>query len=271
MEFRFKALHQQHDPDDLDTTANLANPRSWVAVFVTLVLIASAIVWALVGTLPQTATGTGVITRAGGVIRVEIDYPAMMSAAPVTAGSHVEAGDPLATVSDQAGVSHQLRAPAAGIVMTADYRPGVVVPAGAAVVTLERDPDTGSGLSAMVVIPTAVSIGVQPGMTVDLTVDSVPARAFGLLHGRVSSVSRYPVTQAGLESIVYDPATVRNLLAVGPSALVTVELLTDATTVTGYSWSSPSGPPYPLAFQSGVSAAIHLGDKRPIQYVFGDS
>lgn len=270
MEFRFKALHQQHDPDDLDTSVNLANPKSWIAVFVTLVLIVSAIVWATVGTLPQTATGQGVITRVDGVIRIEVNYAAVISAAPVAVGNHVAAGDPLVTVADQGGASHRLLSPSAGTVMTADYRPGVVISAGTAVITLERDA-VGAPLSAMIVVPTAVSLRVQPGMAVDLNVDTVPARAFGVLHGRVSAVSQYPVTGAGLEAMVYDATTVRKLLSGGPAALVTVELITEPTTVSGYAWTSPAGPPYPLAFQSAVDADIHLGQKRPIEYVFGDS
>lgn len=271
MEFRFKALQQQHDPDDLDTSVNLANPKSWIAVFVTLLLILGAIGWSLLGRLPQTARGSGIISRIDGVVRIEAGYQAVVAAAPPVAGDHVLAGAPLITVTDPEGVAHQLSSPVSGTVMTADYRPGVVVAAGTPLVTVESDPDTGSPLSAMVLVAAAAAAAVRPGMAVDLTVDSVPARSFGLLHGRVTAVSAYPVTQAGLQAMVYDQATVATLLSNGPMLLVDVELVVDPATVSGYSWSSPSGPPYPLTFQATVSADIHLGSRRPIDYVFGAS
>ena len=125
MEFRFKALQQQHDPDDLDASVNLANPKSWIAVFVTLLLILGAIGWSLLGRLPQTAGGNGIITRVDGVVRIEAGYQAVVAADPPAAGDRVEAGMPLITVTDPDGAVHHLSSPVGGTVMTADYRPGV--------------------------------------------------------------------------------------------------------------------------------------------------
>jgi hypothetical protein len=269
VEFRFKALQQQHDPDDLDASVNLANPKSWIAVFVTLLLILGAIGWSLLGRLPQTAGGNGIITRVDGVVRIEAGYQAVVAADPPAAGDRVVAGAPLITVTDPDGAVHHLTSPVGGTVMTADYRPGVVVPAGTPLVTVEQDPAAGPPLSAMVLVAAASAAAVRPGMPVDLTVDSVPARSFGLLHGRVTAVSAYPVTQAGLEAMVYDRSTVEAMLSHGPMLLVDVELVADPATVSGYSWSSPAGPPYPLTFQATVTADIHLGSRRPIDYVFG--
>jgi hypothetical protein len=269
VEFRFKALQQQHDPDDLDATVNLANPKSWIALFVTLLLILAAIGWSLLGRLPQTAAGAGIITRIDGVVRIEAGYQSVVAADPPAAGDRVLAGAPLITVTDPDGGVHQLTSPVGGTVMTADYRPGVVVPAGTPLVTVERDPADGPPLSAMVLVAAASAAAVRPGMAVDLTVDSVPARSFGLLRGRVLDVSDYPVTKAGLEAMVYDQATVAGMLSHGPMLLVDVELVADPATVSGYTWSSPAGPPYPLTFQASVTADIHLGSRRPIDFVFG--
>ncbi len=271
MEFRFKALRHQHDPDDLDTTVNLANPKSWIAVFVMLVMIVAATAWALLGHLPQTISGSGVLSRPGSILRVQVDYSGTVRQGDVHAGEQVAAGTRLLTIVDQAGVAHDLSSPAAGTVMVADAMAGVSVEAGEPLVTIERAVTSGPLLSAMIVVPSAVAIGVRPGMDVDLSVATVSARTYGLLHGRVSSVSAYALTGIELRSLVYDPSTVTSLLAQGSMALVTVDLTPDRTTPSGYSWSSPVGPPAAPAFQSEVTGDIHLGERRPIDYVFGDS
>ncbi len=271
MEFRFKALRHAHDPDDLDVPVNLASPKSWITVFVILVTIVAAGGWAFLDRLPQTETGSGVLSRTDGVVRVEIGYQAVVQRTLVVAGGHVVAGQQLITVRDGADTARTVVAPVAGTVMVADYPAGVVVQPGVAVVVLERDPSSGPQLAAIVVVPLATASAIRPGMSVDLTVASVPARVYGLLQGTVSAVSGYPVTAAGLQSVIYDPALVQSLLAPGAATLVTVQLVNQPSSASGYRWTSPAGPPFPLAFQSAVTASFHLGDRRPIDYVFGDS
>ena len=271
MDFRFKALRHQHDPDDLDTSVNLANPKSWIALFVTLVIIVAATAWALLGSLPQTVVGDGVLSRAGSVLRVKVDYAGLVQRAYVVAGQHVAAGAPLVTLTDQSGAPHELTAPASGTVMVSDAVPGVVVDAGEALVTIERQPADGPALSAMIVVPAQSAGAVQPGMAVDLSLNNVSTSTYGLLHGRVSTISAYPLTGLELGTLVYDPSTIARMMADHAVVLVTVDLVGDTSTPSGYSWSSPAGPPYRLSFQTGVSGAIHLGQRRPINYVFGDS
>ena len=271
MDFRFKALRHQHDPDDLDTSVNLANPKSWIALFVTLVILVAATAWALLGSLPQTVVGDGVLSRAGSVLRVKVDYPGLVQRSYVVAGQQVSAGAPLVTVTDQSGAPHQLTAPASGTVMVSDAIPGVVVDPGDSLVTIERAPAAGPALSAMIVVPAQSAAAVQPGMAVDLSLSDVSASTFGLLRGRVSTISAYPLTSLELGSLVYDSVTIGRMMAGDAVVLVTVDLLVDPSTPSGYSWSSPTGPPYRLSFQSGVNGAIHLGQRRPINYVFGDS
>jgi multidrug efflux pump subunit AcrA (membrane-fusion protein) len=268
MEFRFKALRHARDPDDLDTTVSLSSPRSWIVVFVALVLIIGAVVWAVLGRLPQTMAGSGVLSRLDAVIRVETGFQAVVHRSQAGAGQHVAAGSTLATVTDPAGTDHRILAPVAATVMVADYPAGRTVAPTDALFVLEADAGAGPELQAVVVVPTGQLGALQPDMPVRLTVSTAPSRAFGLLHGRVASISGFPVTAAGLSGEVFDPNLVQQLLAQGPVSLVLIDLL-PADTPSGFAWTSPQGPPYPLAFQAGVHAQIDLGSIRPIDYVIG--
>ncbi len=282
MDFRFKAMREAHDPDDLDTAISLANPKSWIALFVALLLIVAAGLWAFLGTLPRSIGGVGVLSRAGGVLRVETGFSGVLSAVFVRPGDHVDGGAPVASVFDTAGRDHVVTAAAGGTVMVADYEPGSAVKAADPIAILERDPDAGTGtaggtsaggdgLSAMVVVPADRASGIALGTEVELTVASAPSRSFGLLKGRVTDISRFPITPTGLSAVVYDASTVQSLTDGAAVSLVTVTLDADPGTPSGYAWTSPSGPPFPLAFQTAVTADFRLGSFRPIDYIFGGS
>ncbi len=276
-------MREAHDPDDLDTAISLANPRSWIVLFVALLLIVTAGLWAFLGSLPRSIGGIGVLSRAGGVLRVEAGFSGVISGVFVRSGEHVPTDGLVATVT-KAGAEHRVTAAAGGTVMSADYGLGSAISAADPIAILERDPDVvegstvltrgadgtadGAALSAMVLVP-ADRGGIAVGTAVEMTVSSAPSRRFGLLKGTVAEISPFPVTATGLSAVIYDESTVKTLTAGAAVSLVTVHLDPDPATPSGYAWTSPSGPPFPLTFQTGVTAAFQLGSFRPIDYVFG--
>lgn len=277
MEFRFKAMQQAHDPDDLDTAISLANPKSWIVLFVALLIIVAAGLWSFLGTLSHSMSGVGVLSRSAGVVRVEPGFAGVITAIAVHAGDHVDVGAPVATMADPDGVAHQIRAVAAGTVMVTDYEPGSSIGPADPLAIVERDAPGDSaaggrgGLTAMVVVPAARAAGLRVGTDVELAVASAPPQSFGLLKGTVRNVSRFPITATGLSAVIYDLATVTTMTSGGAVSLVAVELRSAPDTPSGYAWTSPAGPPFPLTFQTGVTAEFRLGSFRPIDYIFGAS
>ena len=276
MEFRFKAMQQAHDPDDLDTAISLANPKAWIVLFVALLIIVAAGLWAFLGTLPRSISGVGVLSRTAGVVRVETGFAGVIEQVAVHPGDHVDVGAPIATVADPGGGEHRIQAAAAGTVMVTDYEPGSSIGPADPLAILERDPAGGAtggrdALTGMVVVPAARATGLRVGTEVELAVASAPSASFGLLKGTVRDVSRFPITATGLSAVVYDLATVSTLTSSGAVSLVTVDLTPAPGTDSGYAWTSPTGPPFALTFQTGVTAEFRLGNFRPIDYIFGAS
>ena len=270
MEFRFRAMRQAHDPNGLDTTVNLASPRSWIALWVTLFVIAGALVWAFVGTIPQSISGSGVLTRVDGVVRLQAGISGVVTTASVRPQSQVAAGGAVATITDEAGHPHVLTSPVAGTVLQADFPAGSAVSPTDEIAVLARTGDTGD-LIAAVVIPQAAATRIYPGLPVTLSVDVVPASQYGLLRGTVVAVDPTPVSTRRLSSLVLDVATASRLLSGGAMTLVQIGLVDDTTTASGYAWTSARGPQFPLQFQSEVTASVHLPSQAPISYLLGGS
>lgn len=269
MQFRFKALQKMREPDELDTVILLANPRGWTAAFVVLIVLAAACVWAFLGQIPRTLTATGLLTHPLGVSQLQTMYTGQVSQIGVAPEQRVTAGQAVMTVTDQAGRTHSVVSPFTGTVISVATAAGQVVTAGSTVLTVERTDAPGDHLLAMVFVPASQAIGVRPGDQADIAVSSDPAPVFGLLRGRVVSVSPYPLTQGALDTLLGGDLAVHSFAPVTNPQLVVIDMVRDPKTASGYAWTSVSGPPAGLRSQVAVSASINLGSERPVNLVFG--
>ncbi|GEM_PF-528246 len=269
MIFRFKALAKMREPDELDAPTILAAPRGWVTVFVILIVTVAAVAWMLVGRLEQTVSAKGLITRPQGAAQVQSQYPGLVGSIEVKVGGYVSSGEVLATVLGQGGAAaHDVISPFAGQVVSIGVSTGEVIGTGSPVVTMEL---TGGDdqLVGMLFVSSADVAGIFPGQSVTLAVSSAPAAAFGLLRGRVASVSQYPLTALEINALVGGDLPIGPLEAGGAPYLVTVKLTADHETATGYAWTTADGPPTALALQVPATGTVTLGSYAPITLLFG--
>src|SRR5690348_12890986 len=103
MQFRFKALQKQREPDELDTVILLARPRAWIAAFVVLIVVAGAAVWAFLGQIPRTLTADGMLTHPLGVSQLQTMYTGQVSQVSVKPGDRVTKGEVVLSVTDPSG------------------------------------------------------------------------------------------------------------------------------------------------------------------------
>jgi hypothetical protein len=269
MQYRFKALQRMREPDELDTVILLAKPRSWLAVAVILAALAGAGVWAFIGQVPRTLTATGLLTHPLGVSELQTIYTGQVSQLRVTPGDRVTAGETLLSVTDTTGRPNPVISPFTGTVVSVATAPGQVVTAGETMLTVERTGDPGDHLLAMAFVPASQASGLRPGDQADISVSTAPAAAFGLLRGRVVSVSPYPLTQEALDTLLGGQLAVRQFASVSDPELVLIDMVKDPTTASGFAWTSAAGPPGPLRSQVPITAAITLSSERPINLVLG--
>ncbi len=269
MQFRFKALQRMREPDELDTPLILAAPRGWVAVFVLLIVLAGAVGWSVLGSLPIAVRASGLLTYPMGTAPVQSPYAGTVRQVLVSPGTAVTAGMPLADIGGPGGAERQIASPFGGIVISVGVVTGEVVSVGTTVATVGRSGTSGGHLVAMLFVPESQSVGVRPGEQVDLAVSTAPSSVYGLLRGRISAVSPYPLTQEALDGLLGGNLATATYARVTAPMLVVVRLQQAASTASGYAWTSTNGPLLPLQSQVGVVGTISHGSQRPISFLFG--
>ncbi|BAI74519.1 hypothetical protein AZL_a09880 (plasmid) [Azospirillum sp. B510] len=66
--FRKVALDRLGSPEQLDRLVSITQPSSWVALLAVVLLLAAAVVWSIVGSIPTYVNGPGLLINSGGRI-----------------------------------------------------------------------------------------------------------------------------------------------------------------------------------------------------------
>lgn len=264
MEFRQKALTRLRSPEELDLPVRLARPQGLLALTVALVVMAGAGVWAFGGSVASRVTVAGVLTHGHGGYVLQSPLAGQVVRVRAAVGELLAAGAPLLDVRTAAGVQ-QVRLVEAGRVTSLPAGIGSVVAAGSPVAGLERAGRADDPLEAVL-----YPVGGAPlpvGATVEMTVQSVPAGRYGVLRGKVAGAGDVPQSAQQIADFLGDPRLGAAFAAHGAPYAVTVRLLRDPRTATGYGWSSRGGPPTAPASLTPVSASVLLPAQRPIDWL----
>jgi hypothetical protein len=105
------------------------------------------------------------------------------------------------------------------------------------------------------------------GAVVDLTVQSVPAKQFGTLRGRVEAIGGEPQTRQQITAFLGDEQLGEVFSAKGAPMAVVVRLDPDAGTKSGYTWSASGGPPSAPTSMTPVSGTVALSAQRPLDWL----
>ncbi len=108
---------------------------------------------------------------------------------------------------------------------------------------------------------------VRTNMPVQLNPVSVKKEEYGLLLGRVGSVSAFPATPQAMLSRLENPALVSEFTRGGAPIEVVVSLDPSPDTPSGYAWTSHEGPPESLTSGTLCSGSITLSRRAPISLV----
>ena len=68
--FRKTALENLATPERLDAAMQITRPRAWVALAAILLILGATLSWSMVGTLPASVEGQGIVIREGGTFNV---------------------------------------------------------------------------------------------------------------------------------------------------------------------------------------------------------
>jgi len=155
-----------------------------------------------------------------------------------------------------------------GRVLEVNVKKGSSVEAGAPMIAIESGESQAKDLKTVIYVPVQAGKKILPGMTVNVSPSSVIKEEYGFMLGRVTSVSEFPLTAQSMFLTLGNEALVRELSGGGTAMLeVKVDLIPDASTISGYQWSTPGGPPQQMDSGTLVSASITVKQQKPIALI----
>jgi HlyD family secretion protein len=105
--FRQEALERLSSPERLDQLMQVVSPHNWLVLGTLLALLGLALAWAVVGRLPTTVAGRGVLMRPRKVVEWQAPAAGRLASLTVSVGDRVRQGAVLGAI-DQADMHHQL-------------------------------------------------------------------------------------------------------------------------------------------------------------------
>ena len=175
-----------------------------------------------------------------------------------------DAGRELRTLQKQYDEAINIRSPFDGQIIEIQADIGNVVRRGESVLSLEN---THEVLQCLLFIPAGEGKKVKAGMAAQLAPSVAKREEYGFLKGTVESVSGLPATDAAADAILHNTRLVEQLFARGNPIIVTVELIADTATPSGFAWSTSQGPPTDITSGTLAEGQIVVQRQRPITLV----
>ena len=265
--YRRRALERISSADQLDRAVRVTAPHMWVGLAALLLVVAAAIVWASVSTVPTTLSGPGFLIPLGGLREVQSPLTGTVSDLQLQIGDHVVEDALIGHVTTNGGRSEPILAPATGVVTETDALTHSYVSSGQRIAIVEP---VGWPLVVYAYLPTNVAGDVGPGTPVRVTFGAGIGSSYGFAKGTVESVSQYPATSARLQFTLQDAGVIRTVQALGPANEVVIDLDQSARTPSGLVWGQGSGPPHALPAGLPATAVFIVGSHHPIANVLGN-
>lgn len=266
MQFRQQALAKLQSPEELDLPVRFARPQGWLALSVTVVVMAAASVWAVTGSVASTVSASAILTHGQGSYILQSPVAGQVTAVLAEQGEQLPANSPVLKVRTSDGDS-VVRSVAAGRVTALAATIGQIIQTGANVAAVEKVAHTKDPLYATVYVPAENAASIPAHAAVDLTVSSVPTQEYGVLRGHVKSVDRSAQSAQQISAFLGDSQLGEQFTKDGRPVAVLVKLDKASGTKSGYQWSSKDGPPFALTSMTVATGSIRLADQRPVDWL----
>jgi biotin/lipoyl-binding protein len=263
--FRRVALERLSSPERLDLLLQVTQPRSWIALATICAIVVLAAIWSIVGRVPTSIMGRGLMIEEEGLLRVTAPLAGEVVEMRIRSGQVIQEGDVVATIRTPTEGPRPVEAAIGGVVIAQLVWRGDYIREGTILFLV--DPATTSA-DATLYVPFAVGKRAQPGMRVQIAPATAKREEYGVMSGEVVRVADFPATAQEITALTDDADLARQYLAQGAVVQVRVHLQADPTTPSGFVWSSGEGPPYKITNGTPVVGTIVIDEQRPISLLF---
>lgn len=146
--------------------------------------------------------------------------------------------------------------------------PGQVVNVGARLATIEAE-NPKTKLVGATYFPVGDGKKIQPGMSIQITPQTVKRERFGGIIGTISSVSSFPITKEAVALEVGNSEIVEALISEKQEGMIQVfsDLKLDPSTSSGYKWSSSTGPHLKISSGTTTTVRVKVEERAPITFI----
>jgi HlyD family secretion protein len=175
-----------------------------------------------------------------------------------------EAQRQVSATAESLSQNTQVISPIEGRVVEVKISPGSVLAVGTAVLEIESE---GNKLEAVIYIPPEQGKRIKPGMQVQIEPSTVKREEFGMMLGRVETVSDFPMTPQGMAAVLHNETLVTKFSHDGAPYAAKVVLELDPSATTGYRWAVGAGPNLHLTSGTLARAEITTRRQRPLDLI----
>ncbi len=139
---------------------------------------------------------------------------------------------------------------------------------GAHILVIQPEASDSERLEAILYVSAATGGRVELGDEVHISPSTVLSEEHGSMKGVVSRVASGPTSKQAMLALLRDQGLVDQLtLEIGLPLELHVSLNRDASTLSGYEWTSVSGPPQEISARTFCEGSVTVDTQRPIELV----
>lgn len=174
----------------------------------------------------------------------------------------------IAKLELQLGDNSQIISQYSGRILEITVAPGQVLNAGTRLASIEAE-NPSSKLASVTYFPVADGKKIQPGMTLQITPQTVKRERFGGILGDVTTVSTFPITKEAAASVVGNAEMLEGLVSQKQDGLMQVygNLKPDPENFSGYKWSSSKGPRLKVSSGTTTVVRVKVEERAPITFL----
>ena len=154
-----------------------------------------------------------------------------------------------------------------GTVYEVSIAKGAYISPGSTIAVIEPFSSDGSTLVATMFFAGKDGKRIHTGMKIDISPSTVKQEEYGYIQGIVTYVSKYPASPQRLQAILQNQNLAQSFSQLQAPIEVTVRLIPDTKTASGYKWSSSKGPDESLETGILCSGAVTVTSRKPISLV----
>lgn len=172
----------------------------------------------------------------------------------------------LSSVRNAYSLNTEVASPISGVIVQMNVKYGNQITAGMQLCTVEV-PDNQNNYILDMYVPFNSNARLSNGMDVDIEPFAVDRNLYGWLKGKVVNVNDYVSDGVELANELANDDLAKLIAQKGPVYKVTIKLLTDHSTESGFAWSNKKGPPFSINLGSLCTAYVKVKDKAPIDFL----